>query len=352
MTENSQRGETPTASRKPSGKLRNPLLFVLLVVVLGFIWLSVDVCYFLYTPANSNPTPIVVEVPPGVSLSALAELLQKEGLVRSAERFRWLVRLSGQSRKIKSGEYQLSAGLRPGELVDKLVRGEVLLHQITFPEGYTLKQMARLLGAQNLAGYHPFMAAATDSTFVSEFGIEASTLEGYLFPDTYRFARGLSVQTIIRSMVARFNRHFTAVREEQARKLGMTRHQVVILASVIEKETAVSSERPLIAGVFFNRLNRSIPLQSDPTVIYGLKDFDGNLTRSHLQSDTPYNTYTRLGLPVGPICNPGDASLEAALNPASTSHLYFVAKRDGTHYFSDTLAEHNAAVLRYQKRRR
>ncbi len=148
-----------------------------------------------------------------------------------------------------------------------------------------------------------------------------------------------------------FNQHFGPVQEKQARELGFTRHQVVILASVVEKETAVAEERPLIAGVFLNRLRKRIRLQSDPTVIYGLKNFDGNLTRAHLQKDTPYNTYTRRGLPIGPICNPGAASIQAVLNPTSTSYLYFVAKKDGTHHFSTTLVEHNAAVLRHQKRR-
>jgi UPF0755 protein len=148
-----------------------------------------------------------------------------------------------------------------------------------------------------------------------------------------------------------FNQHFGPVQEEQARKLGFTRHQVVILASVVEKETAVAEERPLIAGVFLNRLRKRVRLQSDPTVIYGLRNFDGNLTRAHLQQDTPYNTYTRRGLPAGPICNPGAASIQAVLNPTSTSYLYFVAKKDGTHHFSTTLVEHNAAVLRHQKRR-
>jgi UPF0755 protein len=176
-------------------------------------------------------------------------------------------------------------------------------------------------------------------------------LEGYLFPDTYKFARNLSVESILRSFVTRFNQHFGPAQEERARQLGFTRHQVVILASVVEKETAVPEERPLIAGVFLNRLKRRIRLQSDPTVIYGLNEFDGNLTRAHLSTDTPYNTYTRRGLPAGPICNPGAESIQAVLNPATTPYLYFVAKKDGTHHFSTSLAEHNSAVLRHQRRR-
>jgi len=292
-----------------------------------------------------------MEVPVGMSVPVLSELLHGQGLVRSAGKFRWLVRFKGAARQIKAGEYNLSTGLRPGELLNKIIRGEVRLHQITFPEGYTLKQMAELLKASKLVNAERFIAAATDPPFVRSLGIPAASLEGYLFPDTYRFARGLPVETVLRSFVTMFNQHFGPVQEEQARKLGFTRHQVVILASVVEKETAAAEERPLIAGVFLNRLRRRIRLQSDPTVIYGLRNFDGNLIRAHLQKDTPYNTYTRRGLPVGPICNPGAASIQAVLNPTSTPYLYFVAKKDGTHHFSTNLVEHNAAVLRHQKRR-
>jgi UPF0755 protein len=327
------------------------LAWLLIPIFLVLVWVSVDLLYFLRTPASSDPVEVIVEVPMGTSLPALTVMLEEKGVVRNAVKFRWLARLKGAANQIKAGEYQLSTGLRPMELLDKLVRGEIILRQITFPEGYTIRQMAQLLAAQDLANADLFIAAATDADFVHQLGIQASSLEGYLFPDTYRFARGLTAESIVRSMVARFSEHFGPAQEDQARQLGYTRHQVVILASVVEKETAVAAERPLIAGVFMNRLRRRIRLQSDPTVIYGIKDFDGNLTRVHLNTDSPYNTYTRQGLPAGPICNPGAASIEAALNGTPTPYLYFVAKKDGTHHFSATLAEHNAAVLRHQKRR-
>ena len=340
--------QTPPERKK---RRLNPLWFLLLVLVLAVAWLVGDMLHFIRTPARSEPAEVVVEVPMGMSVPALSELLHGQGLVRSAGKFRWLVRFKGAARQIKAGEYQLSTGLRPGELLNKIIRGEVRLHQITFPEGYTLKRMAKLLEASMLVNAQRFIAAATDPPFVRSLDIPATSLEGYLFPDTYRFARGLPVETVLRSFVTMFNQHFGPVQEEQARKLGFTRHQVVILASVVEKETAAAEERPLIAGVFLNRLRRRIRLQSDPTVIYGLRNFDGNLTRAHLQKDTPYNTYTRRGLPIGPICNPGAASIQAVLNPTSTPYLYFVAKKDGTHHFSTNLVEHNAAVLRHQKRR-
>lgn len=342
-------------SAKPASQNKRKfryLAWLLIPIFLVLVWVSVDLLYFLRTPASSDPVEVIVEVPIGTSLPALTVMLEEKGVVRNAAKFRWLARLKGAANQIKAGEYQLSTGLRPIELLDKLVRGEIILHQITFPEGYTIKQMAQLLAAQNLADADLFIAATTDADFVHQLGIQASSLEGYLFPDTYRFARGLPAESIVRSMVTRFGEHFGPAQEDQARQLGYTRHQVVILASVVEKETAVAAERPLIAGVFMNRLRRRIRLQSDPTVIYGIKDFDGNLTRVHLNTDSPYNTYTRQGLPAGPICNPGAASIEAALNPTPTPYLYFVAKKDGTHHFSATLAEHNAAVLRHQKRRK
>lgn len=338
-------------STKPKKRHLSLLWSLLLVLTLASVWLIGDMLHFIKTPASLEPKEVVMEVPVGMSVPALSELLHGQGLVRSAGKFRWLVRFKGAARQIKAGEYQLSTGLRPGELLNKIIRGEVRLHQITFPEGYTLKQMAELLEASNVVNAESFIATANNPQFVHSLGIPATSLEGYLFPDTYRFARKLPVETVLRSFVTMFNQHFGPVQEKQARELGFTRHQVVILASVVEKETAVAEERPLIAGVFLNRLRKRVRLQSDPTVIYGLRNFDGNLTRAHLQQDTPYNTYTRRGLPVGPICNPGAASIQAVLNPTSTSYLYFVAKKDGTHHFSTTLVEHNAAVVRHQKRR-
>ncbi len=343
---------TAEQSSSKAGKKRlRPFLWLLPALLLPLIWLAADMLHFVCTPASSEPTEKLVVVPTGASLPSVGELLQKQGLVRSARRFLWLVRLKGAARQMKAGEYQLSTGLRPGELVDKLSRGEVLLHKITFPEGYTMRQMAELLDDRGLASMEGFIATGHNLTLIRNLNIPASSLEGYLFPDTYRFARGLPVESIMRTIVARFNQHFGPAQKQRASQLGFTRHQVVILASVVERETAIAEERPLVAGVFFNRLKRKIRLQSDPTVIYGLRHFNGNLTKAHLQKDTPYNTYTRRGLPVGPICNPGAASIQAVLNPTPTSYLYFVARKDGTHHFSSSLTEHNAAVLRHQKRR-
>jgi UPF0755 protein len=342
----------PAADAPPTGTRRlRPLSWSVLVLSAAFFFLAADILLFLASPATERSETVIIDFPVGTPISSLADLLEQRGVVRSSLKFRLYARLKGEARHIKAGEYEFSTALRPDGVLSKLVRGEVLLHQVTFPEGVTTQEIAALLAAQGLAGADQVLAAAADADFARELGISVPTLEGYLFPDTYRFARHLPVATLLRTMVGRFIQYFGAAQEERARHLGLTRHEVVILASIVEKETGSAPERPLIAGVFLNRLRRGIPLQSDPTVIYGIPEFDGNLTRPHLRTDTPYNTYTRRGLPTGPICNPGAAAFDAVLSPAATSYLYFVGKGDGTHHFSATLPEHNAAVARYQLHR-
>jgi UPF0755 protein len=193
-----------------------------------------------------------------------------------------------------------------------------------------------------------FIKAASNADLARSMGLEAETFEGYLFPETYFFPKQVSVEIIIATMVQRFWSVFTPPWQDRAKNLGFTVHQIVTLASIIEKETGASFERPIISSVFHNRLKKKMRLESDPTVIYGIKNFNGNLTRQDLQTETPYNTYKIRGLPAGPIANPGRASLEAALYPENTAYIYFVSKKDSTHYFSTNLKEHNFAVKKYQ----
>jgi UPF0755 protein len=236
----------------------------------------------------------------------------------------------------------------PRQIMEIMVRGEVKLYKLTVPEGYNLHQIAELVEAAGLGSKYDFSNAATDATLARKYGLEASTFEGYLFPDTYFFPKNVDVEKIISSMVGRFRSVFTPKWEARAGSLGFTVHQIVTLASIIEKETGSPFERPIISSVFHNRLKKNMRLESDPTVIYGIQNFDGNLTRKHLLTRTPYNTYTIRGLPVGPIANPGRLSLEAALYPEKTSFIYFVSKKDSTHHFSSTLKQHNLAVRKYQ----
>jgi UPF0755 protein len=278
-------------------------------------------------------------------------MLYEKRLIQSPFRFNLIARYKGYDKKLQAGEYLLSSSVSPIKLLEKLVNGEVKLHKITIPEGYNINQIAELAADAGFGEKTEFIAAATNAAFVREKGIEADTFEGYLFPDTYFFPRGTNSRKIIATMVDRFRTVFKPEWKDQGQTHGFTIHQVITLASIIEKETGVASERPIISSVFHNRLKKRMRLESDPTVIYGIKNFNGNLTRKHLATTTPYNTYRIKGLPRGPIANPGLESMHAALYPANTPYIYFVSKKDKTHQFSTNLKDHNKAVRKYQLRR-
>ncbi|HHL39533.1 MAG TPA: endolytic transglycosylase MltG [Deltaproteobacteria bacterium] len=305
-----------------------------------------------FTPASRHAEPKTVVIPKGASSRLVAASLEKAGVVRDADDFLLVAGLMGAHKRIRAGEYELTTAMTPLEVLQSLTRGLSKQYTVTFPEGYNIRQMAALLEAKGLADREEFMARATDRELARSLGIDADGLEGYLFPDTYKFTRAMSVDDMIAAMVARFREVYSGEFERLQEERGMTLKEVVTLASIIEKETAVPEERRRISAVFHNRLRRGIRLESDPTVIYAIEDFDGNLTRKHLRTPTPYNTYVNYGLPAGPIANPGRASIEAALNPTDEKYLYFVSRNDGTHYFSKSLAEHNRAVYKYQKLRK
>jgi UPF0755 protein len=251
-------------------------------------------------------------------------------------------------RRIQAGEYLLSGAMTPKQILEMMASGKTFLHKITIPEGYGLKEIAAVFASAGLVSESQFLRAARDPQLCHGWKIEADTAEGYLFPDTYYFPRGVSAEKILSAMIQRFRQVFTPELAQQAEKTGLSIHQAVTLASIIEKETGSDSERPIVSSVFHNRLKRRMRLESDPTVIYGLDHFDGNITRRHLTTPTPYNTYTRQGLPPGPIASPGAKSLMAAVYPAQSEFLYFVSRQDKTHQFSRTWDEHLKAVSRYQ----
>ena len=311
---------------------------------------------FLYqyatTPAGISKTRHVVWIEPGQSFGETAAQLEKVGLVRYPKRFRWLAYLRGDETRIRAGEYLLSASMSPSAILDTIVRGEILLHKVVIPEGASIFNIGKILEKADLVSEKAFLQTASDSDLVKALGIEGHTVEGYLFPETYHFPKGVTTEHIVKKMVAHFRSVFTTDWTKRARAMGFTTLQVVTLASIVEKETARPEERPLIAAVFLNRMKRGMRLESDPTVIYGIKDFDGNLTRKDLKTMSPYNTYRIKGLPPGPIANPGRASIEAVLYPSEKPYLYFVSRNDGSHHFSQTLSEHNRMVWRYQRRQR
>ncbi|RMH31486.1 MAG: endolytic transglycosylase MltG [Nitrospirae bacterium] len=307
---------------------------------------------FLTAPGDSTDSKIV-EIAPGSSLHDVISVLSSQGLLKHPTLFEIVARMTGQDRKIIPGEYRLHSDMSPLTLLSYLVEGRVLQHAVTIPEGFTMVQIAELLDEHGLTNRHEFLRVCRDASFIRTLGIgvptNAPSLEGYLFPDTYFLTRRMSPHDIVRMFVRRFNKVFTEELRMRARDIGLTVHEVLTLASIIEKETSLPEERPVISGVFHNRLRRRMPLQSDPTVIYALKEFDGNLRKQDLVLESPYNTYRVIGLPPGPIANPGKAAILAALYPQETDYVYFVSRNDGSHQFSVTLAEHNAAVERYQR---
>ncbi|MFQ6110411.1 MAG: endolytic transglycosylase MltG [Nitrospinota bacterium] len=326
------------------GRVLGALLLVFLLLAGGVLYLR----YLWQSPASQDAEPRLVTIPSGSSLRQIAAILERERIIRAPALFRWLAYYRGVDRSLKAGEYRLSARMSPEEILRELSEGHVVEHSVTIPEGSDIRAIARTLEDRGMARAEEVMELAFSLAFARSLGVEASSLEGYLFPDTYRFPKGVEAGRILAKMVSTLKRAYTPAMAERAKALGLSRHEVLTLASLIEKETSLDKERPLVSAVYHNRLRRGMRLQSDPTVIYAIEDFDGNLTKEHLAIDSPYNTYLYPGLPPGPITNPGLSSIRAALYPARVDYLYFVSRKDGSHHFSRTLAEHNAAVARYQ----
>jgi UPF0755 protein len=329
------------------------LLLVLAVAVGGAAWWGHN---RLVTPYRGFAgVEVFVDLPAGTSVSGMAERLAAAGVVRDALAFRLAARLSGQERRLQAGEYRFSDAAAPGEIVDRLARGDVFVLPITFREGLTVREMAEVFADSGLGTVEEFRAASMRAELIRDLDARADDLEGYLFPSTYTVSRGTTADQLVGAMVREFTRAFDADLRAEAEAKSLSVRDVVTLASVVERETAVPAERPMVAGVFLNRLRIGMPLQTDPTVIYAMMRvgrWTGNITRNDLQMDHPYNTYRNRGLPPGPIAAPGRASLEAVLRPADVPYLYFVSRNDGTHVFSATLAEHNRAVSEWQRRGR
>jgi peptidoglycan lytic transglycosylase G len=292
-----------------------------------------------------------VVIEPGSTTRAIGERLIQAGIVRNEPTFRAAVWRSGRARTLQAGEFRFDRPMTPIEVIEKIARGDVYNRRITFPEGLTIQEMARIFEQQGFGKAAAFIEAARDTTAVRDIDAEAKDLEGYLFPETYSLPRDTTPVRLVQLMVGRFRELFTAERQQAALAAGLTPRQAVTLASLVEKETAVASERPMVAAVYLNRLKIGMAMQADPTVIYALQRagrYDGNLRRDDLLFDSPYNTYRYPGLPPGPIASPGLPSLEATVAPAKVDYLYFVSRNDGSHVFARTLAEHNENVRTFQ----
>ncbi len=335
----------------------------LVCISLFLFFISLLVYFFLIPPSRTSLSKTIL-IKKGMSLRKISALLEQEGILRNREIFIAMVTLLGKKGELRAGEYEFHTRMLPFEVLSSLVKGQVKQHLVTIPEGYTLSQIGQLLEDLGIVEKKTFLQTAASHAFIASLGLsehlsnqiedsrkrEELTLEGYLFPNTYHFIKEMEPEEVIRMMVQQFRKNFGPDLIERASQIGMTPREAVILASIIEKETPLSEEKPLVSAVFHNRLKKKMPLQSDPTVIYGIKNFDRNLTKEHLLTPSPYNTYLNPGLPPTPICNPGKESILAALNPASSSHLYFVSKNDGSHHFSQSYEEHQRAVAKYQKK--
>lgn len=328
--------------------LRMFALLVLLLVTVAGAWLW----YALYVPYGNYPQEgVFVEVRHGMPRRAIARLLEEKGVIRNRWAFEAFARwVSGHT--LQAGEYFFNRPMTAPEVFQVIADGRVYTVGVTVPEGYSMFDIAELMERQKFTTREEFLKAAYDPAPIRDLAPGARSLEGFLFPAKYEFPRHVTAQRIAETMVKRFRQVWSAFQEPPGNVQGVSTLEAVTMASLVEKETGVADERPIIAGVFYNRLRRGVALQCDPTVVYAMQlagRNDGVINRSDLRLDSPYNTYRHRGLPPGPIANPGAASLRAALHPPYVEYLYFVANMEGGHFFSKSLAEHSANVARYRR---
>jgi len=329
-------------------RLRTVVLLGILVAAAWFGWRQYEQSW-LDRPIAALESAQVFEIPEGASLKSVAAELEKRGLLERSGAWVRHAQRTGSATRIQAGEYEIRPGTTPAALLAQFVKGDVQLHAVTIPEGWTIRQALTLIQA------HPQivseLSGLPDAVWMERIGLGRQHPEGQFFPDTYRFPRGTTDRELLRLAHARLERELAEAWKRRSPNLPIaTPYEALILASIVEKETGAADERPLIAGVFVNRLRIGMRLQTDPTVIYGMGDaFDGNLRRRDLLADTPYNSYTRGGLPPTPIALPGRAAIEAAVRPEKTDAIYFVAtgRGDGRHFFAATLVAHNDNVARH-----
>ncbi len=331
-----------TAADRPRRIGRGVALAVLAVALLSAFLL------FDTYPTGSWEGKLVL-VPKGSRLPEVVGILREDGILPHPLAFRALVLLTFSGRQLHYGEYAFPTPPSAFEAWRRLIRGDVIKYEVTVPPGANLYDVAKLLEEKKLVTAEAFLATAASPAVLRRLEIPGESAEGYLFPDRYIFVKPVTPEEILEFMVRQFRRKVPPDAEKRAEEAGLSLHQVVTIASIIEKETGVEEEKPIVSAVIRRRLALGMPLQMDPTVIYGVKRFDGTVTRKDLRTAGPYNTYLNRGLPPGPIANPGLAALAAALNPSKTEYLYFVSKNDGSHTFSRTLPEHNRAVEQFRR---
>ena len=307
----------------------------------------------LFVPPSKEKEWKEIQVTEGMSFKAISATLRKEGIIRYRGYFEIIGRLQGISRKVRVGYYGLNTSMSLWDVLDVLRKGRVIEYQVVIPEGYNLYQIGwTLSGTPLISDPGQFINLVKNKEYVRSLGVEADTLEGYLFPDTYYLPKGIKLEEIPRKMFLRYEAVFNSACRARAKELGFTEHQIITLASIVEKEAKVDSERKLIAAVYHNRLKRRMRLQADPTTVYGTKAWITKVTAKDLRRPSPYNTYLHKGLPPGPIANPGEGAILATLYPENVDYLFFVAQGDGSHFFSKDFGEHEKAIGRYRTNKR
>lgn len=322
-----------------------------MLLCLVFLYLTYISIEFL-VPLPTGTRTSEIQIPQGATFRQAVEILEKENLIRDKNIFLFIGRLTGLHRKIRAGYYSITGSMNPLNVLILLKNGQIIEYDITVVEGDSLIEIGEKLAEKNIVDRQTFRKIAGDGDFLKSFNIDAPSIEGYLFPDTYKMPKGIEPENALAMLVNSMRAKYSAKLRERAAELGLTENEVLTLASIIEKEAIINSERPLISAVYHNRLKKRMPLQADPTAIYGIKSSKERITMSDLKRKTPYNTYVIKGLPPGPIASPGIKSIEAALYPADERYLYFVSNNDGTHQFSVTSEEHITAVKAYREMRK
>jgi len=327
--------------------LKSALMLIIIISVLCFSWFLWE---YLHPKAAFSPKA-TFQVEKGSSVSFIAQKLKKENIIKKKWIFLLAYKLFYSQEKLIAGEYEFHPPVSAKEVLKKIIKGDILLHPTTIPEGLTIEETAHYLSKKYSMNKKKFLNYADNPQLISSLDPEAQNLEGYLFPETYHIPRNITEEEVIKIMVNQFKKTFDENWRKRAKKIGMEIRDVVTLASLIEEETSVHEEKPLVSSVFHNRLNLGMKLDCDPTIIYALKKknkYQGKLRTKDLKLASPYNTYLHNGLPPSPISNPGEESIKAALFPSETDYLYFVSKNDGTHKFSSTFTEHQKAVIKFQ----
>ncbi len=330
------------------GKIKVTILVLSILAILCFVVLLIGV--FLISAPSSSEVVVNFNVPIGSNSRTIAKRLAAEKLIRNEYAFRLVVRRRGIGRHLQAGTYALRRNMSLSDILDAFENGQVTLVSWTVPEGLTIRAVAKLWETDGFGTAAAFQEAAEADDLLERYGIpEDKTVEGYLFPNTYKFAKGTTVEKVVEVMLGEFQSRWSETFDDEARNLELTRHEIVTLASIIEKEAQSASERPRISSVFHNRIKRNWRLQADPTVLYALGNPKRLLTKADLRVDSPYNTYKHKGLPPGPIASPGIDAIRAALHPEKTDYFYFVAIGEGKHHFSKTLSAHNRMVRKMRR---